>query len=149
MNAITTLRDFNTQLANAGLGRWAEFLTPYLDRGAELALEPVDAIDAETGTTRFGGEPDLPPGTAWPTSADGAPLNFVAQFDLSSMPPLNDGRLPASGVLSLFVAEDADGYPRIEAPEACSVLYVPAGRRSNAPPRRVHRPMRFVVSIRR
>jgi uncharacterized protein YwqG len=55
-----------------------------------------------TGASRFGGIPDLPPGTAWP-ARENVPMEFIAQIriaDLSGMDP--DGKLPARGSLLFF-----------------------------------------------
>jgi len=54
------------------------------------------------GASRFGGVPDLPPGTAWP-DRDGVPMEFIAQVnlaDLAGMPAAS--RLPSSGTLAFF-----------------------------------------------
>ncbi len=84
------------------------------------------------GQSRFGGDPDLAPGTPWPTlrltrkaaeeqfsqgleatphAVDGAhvlvPLGFVAQLRLEELAPLDtEGKLPPAGLLSFFVRQD-------------------------------------------
>lgn len=53
--------------------------------------------------SRLGGPPLLPPGTPWPTHADGAPLTFLAGLDLAEVRAAGgDERLPDSGWLLFF-----------------------------------------------
>lgn len=77
------------------------------------ALFAARADDAPIGATRFGGFPDLPPATAWPTAPLGGNLSFFAQValdDLSST--VVAGLLPAKGLLSFFAgAFDHGGGP--------------------------------------
>jgi hypothetical protein len=84
------------------------------------------------GTSRFGGEPDLPPGTRWPElrltkrqaeaqlsqgldatphDIDGGkivvPLGFACQLRLEEIAPFDvDKKLPSAGLLSFFVRQD-------------------------------------------
>ncbi|HJL47206.1 MAG TPA: DUF1963 domain-containing protein, partial [Polyangiaceae bacterium LLY-WYZ-15_(1-7)] len=85
-----------------------------------LELLIGDAIDdAPIGASRLWGDPDLPPGTAWPTLADcrrwepdiplpeDSPCQFVAQLDLAALARSPAARaLPAEGLLSLFAHHD-------------------------------------------
>lgn len=55
------------------------------------------------GTTRLGGDPDLPVGTSFPTAADGVPLHFLGQFDLADFRGTVGGlAFPEDGLLSIF-----------------------------------------------
>lgn len=70
------------------------------------------------GTSRFGGWPDLPPGTPWP-EWQGRPLGFIGQIDLTEAHAAGVSlRLPKSGLLSFFLGseeeplEDARGSER-------------------------------------
>lgn len=97
---------------------------PALARLARPAVRLEEAEDdrgrltAGAGRSRYGGSPDLPPGTPWPRSpaaddGSGEPLVFVAQVDLTALPP-PPAWAPASlvrfdGMLALFVErEDLD-----------------------------------------
>ncbi|HJT33659.1 MAG TPA: DUF1963 domain-containing protein [Pirellulales bacterium] len=73
------------------------------------------------GTTRLGGDPDLPRGAAYPTAADGVPLHFLGQFDLADFQGTIAGlSFPSDGLLSLFRPQsdetfcypDPDDFPR-------------------------------------
>lgn len=58
------------------------------------------------GTTKFGGKPDLPLGSAWPR-AEVAPLEFLAQLDLTEFRRTFAGAaLPPGRLLSLFSYHD-------------------------------------------
>jgi uncharacterized protein YwqG len=100
------------------------------------------AADNKPGASRLGGEPDLPPGTAWPIGPGwngDAPMDFIAQIDLDAVARRDvDGVLPTSGVLAFFVAQnydtcavihgDHDTVARVASP-------VPRRRRSAKPPK--------------
>lgn len=65
--------------------------------------------DEKGSLTKIGGRPTLPPDIAWPRHGQfGTPLHFLAQIDLSALPPtpLNDApnapALPRSGLLFFF-----------------------------------------------
>ncbi|MBQ1498748.1 MAG: DUF1963 domain-containing protein [Sphingomonas sp.] len=111
------------------------------DRLARRAL-PCLAVFADTagdaiGATRFGGVPDLPPGTPWP-QAGATPLSFHAQVAL----PARAGDatvpdLPPSGLLSFFAARADDDGSRMLA----RVIHSPPGTalRPTPPPSGVER----------
>lgn len=97
-------------------GFFRRFLRPtvFIATGSEVTTE------MSCGRSRFGGAPDLPRGSAWPTHAYGA-YRFFAQFNLEELPLLpqsavlpEDGsnEVPAffhsKGLLSLFVADTPD-----------------------------------------
>ncbi|WP_165185578.1 DUF1963 domain-containing protein [Caulobacter soli] len=71
----------------------------------------------------FGGLPRLPPDLAWPIrAATGKPMSFIAQIDLSELPPVAWAEgLPAKGVLWFFADHDNVGLE----PDAVSVLFRP------------------------
>ncbi|MBA3391400.1 MAG: DUF1963 domain-containing protein [Deltaproteobacteria bacterium] len=98
-----------------------------------IELEPKRAKNPAVGTTRFGGEPDLPAKTAWPfvtmkkrdfvvspdeydegtlPAADKqgryhVPLAFIAQLDLADLAPHDaDGLLPKTGMLWFFARQE-------------------------------------------
>ncbi|HEY1011714.1 MAG TPA: YwqG family protein [Herpetosiphonaceae bacterium] len=80
-------------------------LLPLLSRVARptvrFDLAPAEA-PAALGSSRVGGQPDLPPEAAWPLF-QGRPLVFVAQVDLAAVAPhLPDSPLPPDGLLSFF-----------------------------------------------
>ncbi|RBL88090.1 DUF1963 domain-containing protein [Chitinophaga flava] len=90
-----------------------------------------------TGNTRVAGDPDLPAHIAWPLTANGTPMTFIAQLDLSVISQQDVQQLlPDTGVLYFFMgdvdkayhiehkviyAEDKTGLKRTPAP-AVTVL---------------------------
>lgn len=68
------------------------------------ALEEDDEDGLDVGGTRFGGDPDLPPGLPWP-AVEGEPMVFVAQLDLAELSAFEAAaELPREGLLSFFYA---------------------------------------------
>jgi len=62
------------------------------------------------GGTRFGGWPDIPSGSSWPSWA-GRPMSFLAQINLVEMHAIQPSlRLPPTGLLSFFVGCSDDTY---------------------------------------
>lgn len=101
------------------------------DALAALAARSVQIVAARAteplpkGASRFGGEPDVPPDFAWPRS-EGRALGFLAQLDLSALPPSD---LPSSGWL-LFFYDDREqpwGFDPKDGPFS-RVIYVKAQR---------------------
>jgi hypothetical protein len=69
----------------------------------------VDESKLALGGTKLGGHPDLPAATKWPR-VKREPLTFLAQISLAEVnKQLPKGRLPASGLLSFFIGNDAEG----------------------------------------
>lgn len=64
------------------------------------------------GCSRFGGAPDLPVDTEWPTY-NMEPYRFLGQINFSEITDAETG-LPKSGLLSLFVADDSEGECYLE-----------------------------------
>jgi hypothetical protein len=73
-----------------------------------LLVETTETAPDQAGASRFGGEPDLPAGTAWPR-ADDKPMSFVAQLRLADLAAISSATpLPKTGLLSFFVDEVTD-----------------------------------------
>jgi hypothetical protein len=86
---------------------------PYLEH---LIRPAVDVLRSDTpsvtGTSRFGGSPDLPRRAEWPMHERG-PYRFLAQINFAEIPG-SGLDLPVSGLLSLFVADDPSGEGKID-----------------------------------
>ncbi|MGE4072839.1 MAG: DUF1963 domain-containing protein [Lysobacterales bacterium] len=84
------------------------------------------------GSSKSGGRPDLPKGSAWPRWR-GSPMAFLLQLNLAEVNATDpEMGLPSSGLLSAFLAFDMD-YPMPsfygEANQdraGCKVIYTPA-----------------------
>lgn len=63
------------------------------------------------GASKFGGAPDMPPGSTWP-AFETDPLVFIAQFDLAELKHFESSlALPQEGLLSFFFTPDYLGEP--------------------------------------
>jgi uncharacterized protein YwqG len=118
--------EFGRRLDAVGLGEHREALGALVRESARLV--PA-ASKASSGTTRLGGQPDLPAAAAWPRH-QGEPLSFLLQVDLADVGPLlPEGHLPDSGLLSFFydaVTQEAWGFDPDDR-GSWSVLHTPAG----------------------
>jgi uncharacterized protein YwqG len=84
-------------LVENGLGRVAAQIAAGVKHSVELA----PGKPGEGSTHRLGGRPNLPPAVEWPVWR-GCPLGFVAQLELSEVPPIEGLDLPGSGSLCFF-----------------------------------------------
>lgn len=121
-------------LVDAGLLAERANAIAKLARG-RIEMTPAKQSKHVVGATRFGGVPDLPAKTKWPTvtitakqlllgvdeypagtfpepDAKGryeVPLAFVAQLDLATLAPLDAAKLlPTTGMLSFFARQEPD-----------------------------------------
>jgi hypothetical protein len=78
---------------------------------------------------RFGGLPELPEETPWPTAWPGAPLAFIATLDCAALPVITGLALPRTGSLLFFLsaAGAVDCSSREAEQRLARVLFVPAG----------------------
>lgn len=93
--------EFRDRLHQVGLSSYSDGLVRLIRDSVRLVPDPA-ADTTRIGTTRLGGDPDLPAGTDWPEGPD-LPLSFVGQINLGDVTPLvpNEG-LPTAGLLSFF-----------------------------------------------
>lgn len=140
---------------------------------ARLEIDVVKQRKHVVGATRFGGLPDLPAKTKWPTvtltakqfllgvheypagilpkpDAKGRyelPLAFVAQLDLASLAAQDTAKvLPTSGTLSFFARQEADlGAKRDLRVIASAVIYTSAKSKleKREPPAELGKPLRY------
>lgn len=104
---LRTMADLDAMIADGALEPAAEEI-----RRRVLPCIHVMADGAGSdvpGATRFGGAPDLPAGSSWPSTPTGVPMQFLAQIDLAALAQqLGPTALPPEGLLSIF-AGDLDG----------------------------------------
>jgi predicted DNA-binding WGR domain protein len=92
------------RIGGAGLAHRLPELSP-LFRGS-IRLTPSAAKKIAVGASQIGGAPSLPEGTKWPMRGAQA-MAFLAQIRLDEIAPLDDEKLlPASGLVSFFLAGD-------------------------------------------
>ena len=139
-------------------------LRPLTDRIVALARDSVLLVPrlqaGLIGTSRLGGEPELPDTVPWPVRLDGSPLAFLGQVDLAELARFPAAQvLPSSGVLLFFY--DATNQPRAlwtgetsAGSDAARVLYVqpsqearPHSPPSPAPTTFAARPLNFAKAL--
>ncbi|MFT9849456.1 YwqG family protein [Aneurinibacillus sp. REN35] len=100
----------------------------YLGQVLRPAIDILKNKDAKPrlGCSRFGGAPDLPIGSEWPTY-EGKPYRFLGQINFAEIPS-TEANLPSKGILSLFVAgtnPDGDCYLETYEDGYIHAIYIP------------------------
>jgi len=94
--------DLRTHLEESGLARVAGDLQRLMMVSIRLKAKVTAEDDLKPGSSKLGGTPDLPDGTAWP-ECNGVPMALLAQLRMQDVAPCDpDGRLPKSGMLYFF-----------------------------------------------
>lgn len=84
-----------------------------------LLLRPDPEADPATAAARLGGDVWFADGEGWPIGKDGEKLEFVAQYDLARLPPLEG--FPSQGVARFFVGRDVLWGANWDAPDQSNV----------------------------
>ncbi|WP_309119327.1 YwqG family protein [Paenibacillus sp.] len=111
-----------TLLKEAGLESYTSALDSWIYPIAQMVLEPESDHLIPIGSSKVGGDPDLPQQLEWPTWKNYS-MTFIAQINLADCPA--ELSLPKVGLLSFFYAvqamdEEEDFYRN---PETCRVIY--------------------------
>lgn len=102
--------DVSRALAAAQLTELAGKVDALARPAIRLGLKIVEQSSAAIGSSRVGGQPDLPPGTSWPAK-QGAPMSFVAQVRMEEAAPYDTAHLlPPTGLLAFFYDAAQETY---------------------------------------
>ena len=97
-------------LTSAGLSRLVEHIDLLVRPSIRINTKSVDESKLPIGASKFGGQPDLPPATPWPSWQD-LPQSFVAQIRLEELQPYDSQKLfPTKGILWFFYDSQQDVY---------------------------------------
>lgn len=117
-------------LENNGLGSLAAEILALAKPAVQFTVSRRPDAGIPIGSTKVGGDPDLPSDLDWPLRESGRPLSFIAQFDCAELRRVQPRLqlVPDAGLLSFF-------YDTIRQPwgfdprdrDASRVLHVPAG----------------------
>jgi uncharacterized protein YwqG len=104
------VQTISNQLASVKLSQ----LVPDIIRLAKPSIRLLDQTsisdEQKSGTSRLGGQPDLPPGASWPVGKS-LPLSFVAQIRLEEIVPYDvEHLLPPAGLLSFYYDSSQQTY---------------------------------------
>lgn len=87
-----------------GLTQYQEQIFQALTPALKIQLQPDESVSV--GSSKFGGRPDVPPDFVYPTSADGKPQTFLAQYRLEDLAKFSLAKdLPKTGMLYFFHVE--------------------------------------------
>jgi hypothetical protein len=112
------------EMESLGVSGYAPRWMPHVLPALSLHLEPEPNEDRPIGSTYFGGDPDLPAGTPWPTLEDCATFfgesrsvdprsacHFIGQLAVSDLRQgLFGVTWPEHGLLSLFAFDEYDRH---------------------------------------
>jgi uncharacterized protein YwqG len=88
-------------LSRAGLSRVTADLRQLVAPSIRVTTNRVDEAGLAVGTSKLGGQPDMPIGAPWPVKT--LPLGFVGQIRLEDLRAFEAARaLPAAGLLAFF-----------------------------------------------
>ncbi len=105
-----TIDDLRYSLAATGLTDLLAHVTTLAQPAVRLTTRAVAQSAIAVGSSEVGGQPDLPPGTAWPAK-QGAPLAFIAQIRLEEVAAYDTAHaLPTKGLLSFFYDAAQETY---------------------------------------
>lgn len=102
-------------LENRNLAQYRNEILPLGSPCIAIALKdppsvPVpDLPPVPIGASKIGGDPDLPPGFAWPAREDGA-AGFYLQIALADLPRATWNPFPSQGMLFLFCHNDQRAF---------------------------------------
>ncbi len=104
-----------------------DYLKESVRQGIRLSKKKIETYN-EIGSSRIGGDPDLPASVEWPVDSGGTPMTFLAQLRLSELTHQDEeALLPVKGILYFFVGVDEPAYG-IEH----KVIYVPEDKLQEA-----------------
>lgn len=102
--------DFQAALNAAGLSRLVKDIDRLARSSIRLVATETNESLMNTGASKLGGVPDLPPGTAWP-ELKGEPQSFIAQIRLGDVRQYDSEKvLPQSGMLWFFYDAQQETY---------------------------------------
>jgi uncharacterized protein YwqG len=114
-NDATLLKVLDQAISEAGFGIFRQGLTALAHKAVALQTTEQDTYDS-IGNTRFGGLPDLPTGTPYPSfktfHGDTAGLQFIAQLNCAELAPYQD-YLPRTGILYFFITDQQTLKPTV------------------------------------
>lgn len=138
---IAPTKDVRKAARKAGFGELADRLVRASRDAALVGAGKAAAAPAELGTSRYGGDPDLPVGTRWPR-CKGKSQSFLGQIRLSDLPPELKELRRLGGTLLVFshVEFEEPDYTEygLWAGDCSKVVHAKPG----APLQRVARPKR-------
>ncbi|HEX6798786.1 MAG TPA: YwqG family protein [Ktedonobacterales bacterium] len=101
--------EIQQRIRHLHLERLAEEIDRRMLPGIRLQAQVVSGDVLPLGSSKLGGQPDLPPGIDWPVWK-GTPLAFLGQFRLPELSEFDvDGSLPGDGLLYFFY--EAESQP--------------------------------------
>lgn len=124
------------KLAGAGLQPHARAIVELARASIRIDTRGCSLEALQRGASRFGGVPDLPARFAWPRY-NGRPLSFLAQINLSEVPPVSGSALPRTGFLAFFYETETMRWGFDPADRGCSHVAffdVPAAELERAAP---------------
>lgn len=103
-------QDVQAALEKAQLSQLTAHADQLIRPSIRLQITPQDEAKIAVGAAKFGGAPDLPPGTTWPQWKN-VPQSFIAQIRLDEIQPYDSQKvLPSTGMLWFFYDAQQETY---------------------------------------
>ncbi|QDA59543.1 YwqG family protein [Hymenobacter jejuensis] len=108
---IMTRKEFEEALVAKNLAHHLDSFESVVRNCIRLLLTSEEEDLMPCGSSKIGGQPDLPPFITWPTEANGNPLSFIAQLNFSELSRLDkDQLLPKRGTLYFFYSAEQEAW---------------------------------------
>ena len=118
------IEDLRLQIKKFGLDRFEDKLLRLAKPAIQIHRTRTDDVAIPVGTSKLGGNPDLPIGFKWQYLGE-KPLTFIVQFKLSEIAPQDISQaLPSSGMLYYFYEADEVPYGTYEHRDSWQVVYL-------------------------
>ncbi len=108
-NSDDAIAELSALIQKHNLGMYKDGLLQHVLLSASLVPMRTADQDLPVGSSKLGGEPDLPPDFIWPLRI-GQPLSFVAQINLGEIPEIPGGKLFGKGLISFFYDDMVWGF---------------------------------------
>ncbi len=108
-NSQDPISELSALIDKHHLGQYKDGLLKHVLLAVGLAPVRTGDLDVSCGSSKLGGEPDLPADFVWPLR-NGQPLSFIAQINLAEIPEIPGGKLPRKGLLSFFYDDRVWGF---------------------------------------
>jgi uncharacterized protein YwqG len=97
------------EFAKNGIEEHWGYFKPLLKKELRLFLKSTDG-GIKSGTSKIGGQPELPANWDWPKDQNGKSLSFIGQINFAELSEFNFDNIPKNGLLSFFYSGTQEAW---------------------------------------